>query len=76
MNVSAKIRSDVGFYIGDICYVLDDRIYHGVWGDQHDLQTAHSRTRIRDLRWPSQERHTETAATSGATELSSPSMRA
>jgi hypothetical protein len=35
MNVSAKIRSDVGFYIGDICYVLDDRLYHGVWGDQN-----------------------------------------
>ena len=35
MNVSAKISSDIGFYIGDICYVLDDRIYHRVWGDQH-----------------------------------------
>ena len=35
MNVSVKIRSDIGFYIGDICYVLDDRLYHGVWGDQH-----------------------------------------
>ena len=27
MNVSVKIRSDIGFYIGDICYVLDDRLY-------------------------------------------------
>ena len=35
MGVSAKIRSEKGFYIGDICYVLDDRLYHGVWGDQN-----------------------------------------
>lgn len=27
-----SIESKTGFYIGDICYVLDDAIYHGVWG--------------------------------------------
>ena len=37
MNVSVKIRSDIGFYIGDICYVLDDRLYYGVWGDQNEF---------------------------------------
>ena len=37
MNVSVKIRSDIGFYIGDICYVLDDRLYYGVWRDQNEF---------------------------------------
>lgn len=27
-----EIESKTGFYIGDICYVLDDNIYHGIWG--------------------------------------------
>ena len=26
------VKSERGFYIGDICYVLGDGIYHGVWG--------------------------------------------
>lgn len=26
------IKSNKGFYVGDICYALDDIIYHGVWG--------------------------------------------
>lgn len=30
-----KVTSGRGFYIGDICYVLPDRIYHGIWGDGH-----------------------------------------
>lgn len=31
-KVSAKIESSKGFYLGDICHVLGDDIYHGVWG--------------------------------------------
>lgn len=27
MSVTAKIQSNVGFYIGDICYVLEDSLY-------------------------------------------------
>lgn len=30
-----KIESDRGFYVGDICYVLEDDVYHGVWGASH-----------------------------------------
>ena len=26
------IKSSKGFYIGDICYVLNKDFYHGVWG--------------------------------------------
>ena len=26
------IESRKGFYVGDICHVLGDRIYHGIWG--------------------------------------------
>ena len=31
-----KIKSNKGFFIGDICYVLDDKVYDGVWGNLHD----------------------------------------
>lgn len=31
----AKVKSGKGFYVGDICYVLSDEIYHGVWGAAH-----------------------------------------
>ena len=30
--ISAETISAVGFYIGDICYVLDDDAYYGGWG--------------------------------------------
>lgn len=30
-----KIKSNKGFYIGDICYVLDERVYDEVWGNMH-----------------------------------------
>ena len=26
------VVSNKGFYVGDICYVLNDDLYHGVWG--------------------------------------------
>ena len=31
-RVTGTIESKKGFYIGDICYVLNDKVYHGVWG--------------------------------------------
>jgi len=31
----AKVKSGEGFYVGDICYVLSDRVYHGEWGRMH-----------------------------------------
>ena len=30
--ISVETTSAVGFYIGDICYVLSDDVYYGVWG--------------------------------------------
>lgn len=32
MKTNGKIESKKGFYVGDICYVLADDVYHGVWG--------------------------------------------
>lgn len=32
MSVSGNIPSRKGFYVGDICYVLGDELYHNVWG--------------------------------------------
>lgn len=34
----ATIKSNKGFYIGDPCYVLDDSIYHGIWGNEHNFE--------------------------------------
>lgn len=34
----ARIKSEKGFYFGDPCYVLDDALYHGVWGDVYEFQ--------------------------------------
>lgn len=31
-TIGATIKSSKGFYIGDICYVLSDDVYNGVWG--------------------------------------------
>lgn len=33
--MEAVIKSGKGFYLGDVCYVLGDRIYHGEWGRMH-----------------------------------------
>lgn len=30
--MKATINSNKGFYVGDICYVLNDDLYHNVWG--------------------------------------------
>lgn len=31
-KVEARLKSAEGFYVGDICYVLEDRVYDEVWG--------------------------------------------
>lgn len=36
--VDALITSEKGFYIGDICYALDDKLYHGEWGERHGYE--------------------------------------
>lgn len=30
--MKGTIKSNQGFYVGDICYVLSDDVYTGVWG--------------------------------------------
>lgn len=35
--MEAKIESNIGFYIGDPCYVLGDKEYYGNWGNSHDF---------------------------------------
>lgn len=37
-KVVAEVTSEQGFYIGDICYVLGEPLYHGVWGEQYNFQ--------------------------------------
>lgn len=32
------LSSNKGFYIGDICYVLSNEVYHDVWGNQNSYQ--------------------------------------
>ena len=31
-KITGKIKSEKGFYVGDICYALSDDTYDGVWG--------------------------------------------
>lgn len=31
-TITGKIKSNKGFYVGDICYALDDTTYDEVWG--------------------------------------------
>lgn len=33
-RLKETVKSDRGFYIGDICYVLSTRDYHRIWGDR------------------------------------------
>ena len=35
-RVEATIKSEKGFYLGDICYVLEDRVYDKIWGEKGD----------------------------------------
>lgn len=32
MRTEAELKSERGFYVGDICYVLDNDAYYGTWG--------------------------------------------
>lgn len=34
-KITGKITSSKGFYIGDICYALEDKTYHEVWGGEN-----------------------------------------
>lgn len=34
-KITESVKSEKGFYVGDICYVLADKLYHGVWGEAH-----------------------------------------
>ena len=36
-QIIGSVKSDKGFYIGDICYVLDDSIYRGIWAKEHNF---------------------------------------
>lgn len=36
--ISATIRSDKGFYVGDVCHVLEDTICYGVWGENYNFR--------------------------------------
>ena len=36
--VEGTIESEQGFYIGDICYAMSDKNYHGEWGKKHDYE--------------------------------------
>lgn len=33
-RIIGEIYSNKGFYIGDICYVLNDKLYHDFWGKE------------------------------------------
>ena len=37
-KIHAYVSSTKGFYIGDICYVLSDEVYHRFWGDRHNYE--------------------------------------
>lgn len=34
-KISGTVQSKKGFYIGDICYVLSERVYDEIWGGKH-----------------------------------------
>ena len=37
-KIVAEVSSGKGFFVGDICYVLSDALYRGVWGEKHEYQ--------------------------------------
>ena len=39
-TISATIRSDKGFYVGDVCYILADSLYHDVWGEKYHFRNG------------------------------------
>lgn len=42
--MEAMVESNVGFYIGDPCYVLDDEEYHKNWGDRNGFRDGEIQT--------------------------------
>lgn len=34
--IRGEVKSEKGFYVGDICYALNEDVYYGVWGKQND----------------------------------------
>lgn len=36
-KTNGTTKSEQGFYIGDICYVLSEELYHETWGDKHQF---------------------------------------
>lgn len=37
-TIEGTVESTLGFYIGDICYVLSDEVYHDFWGTKKDYE--------------------------------------
>lgn len=37
-NKKFQINSKNGVYLGDLCYALDDKVYHGEWGDKYGFE--------------------------------------
>ena len=35
------INAKKGVFIGDLCYVLSDNVYHNEWGDAHGYKDGH-----------------------------------
>lgn len=38
--IRGKVKSDKGFYVGDVCYVLSDEVYHNVWGEKNKYKAG------------------------------------
>lgn len=36
--ITCKVKSDKGFYIGDICYVLSDKVYSETWCKENNYK--------------------------------------
>lgn len=43
-TVKAKVSSNKGFYIGDVCYVLSDENYHNAWGLKNHYRNGKVKT--------------------------------
>ena len=37
-TIEGTVESSIGFYIGDICYVLSDEVYNGIWCDKYHFK--------------------------------------
>lgn len=50
-KVIAEIKSKKGFYIGDICYAMQNALYRGLWGGEHHYQDGCFEIPRRNLRF-------------------------